>query len=382
MVLLLACAAPAVDTAQPLPTLGEQVQVTPGHGMPAEAASMPSNNNLDVVEHQGRVFYAFRTAPDHFASAETRLHVVSSSDQRTWEYETSFFMETDHREPRFLSWEGRLFLYFAVLGTNPADFEPLGTMVSILEDGTWSQASWLSQDSLIPWRTRVMQGQPTLIGYTGGDAIYDSDGLPAIEVKWMTSTDGLDWSGPTVWTGGGSETDFAFEASGRLVGVIRNEAGDAEGFGSLVCRAEPQDLRDWECAHDPRKYDSPLVFEHSGSIWLIGRRNLTEDGAFDLGREDLDHDEAFLTYSFAYWNEAKRCSLWRVDGDTLTVDFVLDLPSRGDTCFASILPAGSDSVDVYNYSSDPEGPDLSWIEGQGGETNIYRQRLTFPSLEQ
>ena len=223
-----------------------------------------------------------------------------------------------------------------------------------------------------------MQGEATLIGYTGGEAIYDTDGLPAIEVKWMTSPDGLRWEGPTVWTGGGSETDFAFEESGRLVAVIRNEAGDAEGFGSLICRADPSALHEWECAHDPRKYDSPLVFEHGGGIWLIGRRNLTDDGRFDLGREDLDHDEAFIAYSFAYWNEPKRCSLWRVDGDTLTVSWVLDLPSRGDTCFASILPAGPDSVDVYNYSSDPDGPDLTWIEGQGGETKIYRQRLTFP----
>jgi hypothetical protein len=378
MFLLLACTAPDADSASPLPVLGEQIQVTPGHGMPAEAASMPSNNNLDVVRHEGRVFYAFRTAPDHFASSETRLHVVSSEDQDSWDYETSFYMETDLREPRFLSWEGRLFLYFAVLGTDALAFEPQGTMVSVYEDGTWSDPEWLFQDSLIPWRTRVMNGDPTLIGYTGGDEIYDQDGMPAIEVKWMTSTDGLDWTGPTVWTGGGSETDFAFRDDGSLVAVIRNEAGDAEGFGSLVCSAPSDALTDWTCAHDPKKYDSPLVFEHGGEVWLIGRRNLTDTGDFDLGRDDLGHEEAFLNYSVDYWQNPKRCSLWRVDGDALSVEFVLDLPSRGDTCFASILEVDDKTLEVYNYSSDPSGPDLSWLEGQKGETNIYRQRLTFP----
>lgn len=375
---LLACAATnPVDSAEPLPILGEQIQVTPGDGMPAEAPSMASNNNLDVVRHDGRVFYAFRTAPDHFASAETWLHVVSSADQVDWDYETSFFMETDLREPRFLSWDGQLFLYFAVLGDDPNAFEPQGTMVSVY-DGAWSQPEWLFQDSLIPWRTRVMEGQPTLIGYTGGDDIYDPDGMPAIEVKWMTSPDGLTWTGDTVWTGGGSETDFAFREDGSVVAVVRNEAGDAEGFGSLVCRGEASAPRDWTCAHDPKKYDSPLVFEQGGSVWLIGRRNVTETGDFDLQRDDLDHQAQFLSYSLDYWQNPKRCSLWRVDGDALSVEWVLDLPSRGDTCFASILEVDDRTVEVYNYSNDPEGPDLAWLEGQKGETNIYRQTLTFP----
>jgi hypothetical protein len=379
MVLLGSCAPKeGVEERVSVPFLGEQVLVTPGPGMPVEAESMPSNNNLDVVEHGGRVFYAFRTAPDHFANEQTRLHVVSSVDQEHWDYETSFFRETDLREPRFLSLGDTLFLYFAVLGTDPFAFEPQGTMVSVFEDGVWSDPAWMSDDNLIPWRTRIMNGVATMIGYVGGDEIYGSDGYPSIEVKWMTSTDGLNWAGNTVWTGGGSETDFAFETSGRLVAVVRNEAGDAEGFGSLICSAEPDSLLDWNCRHDPRKYDSPLVFSHDGEIWLIGRRNVTETGHFDLGLSELNHDTQFLNYSAEYWQAPKRCSLWRVDGDSLMVDHVLDLPSKGDTCFASILPVGEHAYDIYNYSSDPTGPDVSWFEGQRGHTNIYRQRLTFP----
>lgn len=373
--LILACGGDPMPVV--VPVLGELIQVAPGPGMPEGAASQASNNNLDVVQHNERVYFAFRTAPNHFASDQTQLHVVSSTDQSSWEYETTFYMKTDLREPRFLSWDGKLFLYFAVLGTNSLDFEPQGTMFSIYENGVWSEADWLFKDSLIPWRTRVMNGVPTLIGYTGGEDIYDQNGLPAIEVKWMTSDDGLNWEGETVWTGGGSETDFAFEHNGRLVAVIRNEAGDKEGFGSLICRAESDALLEWECNHDRRKYDSPLVFEQGGLIWLIARRNVTDDGYFDLQYDDLDFDAQFYAYSLAYWQEPKRCSLWTVNSDSLTVNHILDLPSRGDTCFASILPVGPDQYDLYNYSSDPEGPDLSWLEGQMGQTNIYRQRLDF-----
>jgi len=59
------------------------------------------------------------------------------------------------------------------------------------------------------------------------------------------------------------------------------------------------------------------------------------------------------------------------------VDFVLDLPSRGDACFPSALDEGDGSFILYNYSSDPEGEDVGWLEGQKALTDIYRQRLTF-----
>ena len=63
--------------------------------------------------------------------------------------------------------------------------------------------------------------------------------------------------------------------------------------------------------------------------------------------------------------------------EALTVEWVLDLPSRGDTCFPSALDEGGGGFMLYNYSSDPDGEELSWLEGQMGPTNIYRQRLTF-----
>jgi hypothetical protein len=132
----------------------------------------------------------------------------------------------------------------------------------------------------------------------------------------------------------------------------------------------------------PRKYDSPLMFRERGRNWLIARRNVTEDGAYDLGMDELSVQEQALTYALAYWNEPKRCALWEVDADTLTVAWVLDLPSRGDTCFPSILRPEEGRIDVYNYSSPMDGPESSWpdpvwVEGQGGETRIYRTELFF-----
>ena len=132
LLLLLACSNEPTDQATLTPQLGIQTQVVPGPGLPESIEIQNANNNLDVIEHQGRVYLAFRTAPEHFASDRTELHVVSSTDQETWTHETSMSEGTDLREPRFLSIGDELFLYFAVLGDNPLAFEPQGSRVTAM----------------------------------------------------------------------------------------------------------------------------------------------------------------------------------------------------------------------------------------------------------
>lgn len=372
----LACAAPPEQVCVATSEVSEVEQVVPGDGVPAEVIDQPSNNNLDVVEHEGEVYFAFRTGPTHFASDAVMLYVLRETDAG-WAFETSVAMGTDLREPRFLSWNGELLLYFAVLGSDSADFEPQGSMLATRgRDGGWSEPDWIFDDTFIPWRARVVDGVPYLVGYTGGGDIYDG-GIPDIAVKFLTSEDGRTWvpvaGDGTVQTGGGSETDWVFLDDGGILAVTRNEAGDETGWGSNVCRAPAGDLGSWECANDPKKYDSPLMFRDLDRNWLVARRNLTDDGAYDLGRRDLSHAQQTLLYEAEYWNQPKRCSLWAVDADTLTVTWVLDLPSRGDTCFPSALQEGEGLWRVYNYSSPVDGEDLVWHEGQLAPTHIYRQ---------
>ncbi len=79
-----------------------------------------------------------------------------------------------------------------------------------------------------------------------------------------------------------------------------------------------------------------------------------------------------------YRNRPKRCSLWRYVQGEDRIAFVLDLPSRGDTCFAGILDGATpDERVLYNYSSPVDGDDVVWWRGQQGETRIYRHVLRF-----
>ena len=57
---------------------------------------------------------------------------------------------------------------------------------------------------------------------------------------------------------------------------------------------------------------------------------------------------------------------------------MLDLPSRGDTCFPAVVASEHpDEVVLYNYSSDIAGPDVAWSVGQRRPTHIYRHVLRF-----
>lgn len=375
------------------PSFSPPVIVAPSDQMPAEVVSQEAHNNLDVAWHDpdgdgpepGRLFFAFRTAPDHFASSATVMYVVSSPDLGSWRFEGAFSMNTDLREPQLVSIGGKLLFYFVMLGDDPLAFEPQGTrVVEWLGPGRFGEQQDVFTVGFLVWRIKAFNrpgeegGWLHAFGYEGGENIYDLSGQP-ITVHWLKSRNGLDWEPviagqPIMLTGGASETDGDFLEDGTFIAVARNEAGDGDGFGSKICRAEAGSLGTWACRADKRKYDSPLVFEDGGKIWLIGRRNVTDTGHYDLDETELPLDERWISNQLAYWQTPKRCSLWLVDPDALLVSFVLDLPSAGDTCFPETIRLTANQHLLFNYSSpfaDRESTDPGWLTGQRGQTHIH-----------
>lgn len=369
----------------------ETRRIVPSEGLPPETPADHSNNNLDVVRFGGRVYLAWRTAPDHFASPDARIHVVRSDDEITWTHEVSFAVGSDLREPRFLvlpdggSGAGeRLFLYVTRLGVDRFDFAPMGVHVSErAAGGAWSDLELLpGLERHLAWRTRVLRGTPYMLAYLGGEMIYDFVDDPMIRVDLLTTADGRAWSPvsaarPSVYVGGGSESDFALADDDTLYGVIRLEAGDSTGFGSRVCTGSASDVTDWTCVTDPRKYDSPIVFWYDGEAYMIARRQLTESGHYDLMGPG-SFVRRLVDNQLAYSNSPKRCALWRFVPGEQRVAYLLDLPSRGDTCFPAVIDGASpDELVVYDYSSDVDGADVDWSTGQLGDTYVYRHVLRF-----
>ncbi len=239
--------------------------VVPSAKMPVEVVSQLSHNNLDIVWFGGRLYFAFRTGPHHFASTDTVMYVVSTEDLASWRFETKVVLGRDVREPRFLAVGGRLFLYFAVLGDNPLAFQPEGSrVIERLADQDWSTPEKIFEPGFIGWRARTVGEKHYMIGYTGGENIYQGT-TPTVNLYWLETADGRHFTPvvpgkPIVQMGGGSETDFAILDDGSVVFVMRNELGDADRWGSKICRAEAGDLGNWTCKSDPKKYDSPLDF--------------------------------------------------------------------------------------------------------------------------
>lgn len=357
-------------------------KVVPNPAFPPEVTTQPANNNLDVIEFEGRLYLSFRTAPSHFASDAVEMYIVSTTDQKTWDFETKIALKSDVREPRFFAWKGKLSMYFAKLGTDPDAFEPGSTwVVRYNKKGDWTAPKELYTDGFIPWRIKIFDDKPVMIGYTGGENIYKFTG-EKLKVYLRTTTDGINWiplnpEKPVVLEGGSSETDIAFGGDGALYAVARNEAGDEDGFGSKICRAPKDDWTNWTCQTDKKKYDSPLLFSYKGEVYLVGRRNVSDTGNYDLelNDQDLTHAQKLAKYQLDYWSKPKRCSIWLVRRETLTVELIKDLPSKGDTCFPSIIERENGSFQLFNYSSDIDGEDRIWLSGQTNPTFIYSMML-------
>jgi hypothetical protein len=253
--------------------------------------------------------------------------------------------------------------------------------VSELGRGGFGPLEPVYEPGYIAWRARRDGDRGVVVAYGGGKNLYSFTTSAPMVVELLTTRDGrhfepLDPVHPHVLTGGATETDFTHLPDGSLFAVARNEKGDDSGWGSKICTAPAQSPSTWSCRSDTRKFDSPLVFNHDGEAYMIARRNRTADGRYDVA----GGPRIFRTLrnELAYITTAKRCSLFHYDRESGELGFVLDLPSRGDTCFPSVIE-GSDPAElvVYDYSSDIHGPDLPWAAGQRARTFVYRHVLRF-----
>lgn len=361
--------------------------VVPSAALPSETPIYASNNNVGIHFFQDRLFFAWRTAPTHFAGEDTLLYVISSEDDgSTWEHELSVALGSDAREPLLYDFDGILYFIYFEAGTNPYSFAPVAMKRHRrLGKAAWTAGETWGDPEEVPWDIRKRNGKIYLTSYLGNH--YES--APSdIEVRFTVSDDGhtfLPVSGdsPVVYRGGVSEASFQFTANGDLWAVLRNEDGDESGFGSLLCFAPADDLANWDCPEqsNPERYDSPRLLRHGNDLYLIARRDI--GGPFDQGREDLTQEDQKLQYLVDYWNRPKRTAIYAIDTVNREIVHLEDLPSAGDTAFPSIRRTGAHSFLVANYTSPIDDPDRTWVEGQGAVdgTQIYLVDLLFESGE-
>jgi hypothetical protein len=343
---------------------------------------MASNNNVSIHLFGERLYLGWRTAPTHFASTETQMHLVSSPDLGlSWTHEATFSLGKDLREPLLFSVGGVLHFSFFEGGDDALAFEPSRPWRSRLEGGAWTDLEAWGEEGEVPWEVMPHGGSLYLTTYLGPH--YDLGSPGEIDVRLFSSPDGQDWSAvgseASVYHGGASEAAIGFDEDGMLWAVLRNEDGDGTGFGTLLCSAEPGEYGAWDCPEqsDPERYDSPRIFSYGGELYLLGRRDI--GGPYGGADSSLSFSEQQIQNLGAYSSRPKRTALYRIDRQDRTIVHLLDLPSSGDTSFPSVVQLDEHRFLVANYSSPLDDLDRSWLEGQVSEegTGIYLIELEF-----
>ncbi len=375
------------------PVVGWSVQaseprwVVPSAALPGEAPTQAANNNVSITLFEDRLFMGWRTAPSHFASEHTRMHVVSSPDLgESWDHEASFQMGTDLREPLLYEAGGQLLFSFFEAGANAAAFEPRATWRTVRYGlGDWAEPEEWGELGEVPWEVVSRGDERYLTTYLGNHYEFGQPG--DVDVRFFRSTDGTSWSPvgeqASVYHGGGSEAAFQFDDEGGLWAALRNEDGDDTGWGTLLCHAPADALGDWDCpdTSDPERYDSPRMFRHEGEIYLLARRDV--DGPYDQGHDELSFSEQQIQYLLAYSLRPKGFALYRIDREAAQVVQVMELPGCGDTAFPSVVPLDDHRFLVANYTSPLNDPDISWLDAQSQDagTALYLMELEFVETE-
>ncbi len=341
--------------------------------MPPGLSIRRSNNNVDLIRFGGEYYMAFRTAPTHFASRETRLAVLRSPDGDRWQEEMQVHFSRDLREPRFFAFKGKLFFCFFDGGTQLLKFEP--NRIHVCErapDGRWTEPRPVFRENYVVWRVKTRGDTAYMSVYYGRNLYGKGD---EGEVRLLRSTDGYDWEpisdAPQIADVGAEEGEFEFDADGNLVALVREEVHG----GTLVCTAPKEDLTRWETRFTPYKVDSALLFRRGEDFYVLGRRNVAGPcwrGPSFLP-ESVQNAWSLVTYSLT----RKRTALYKVNRGERTLTPLFDLPSKGDTAFPGLAARDEHSYWLVNYSSPLEGLDWPWVFGQLLRSHLYRMQLSF-----
>ena len=338
---------------------------------------LASNNNVSIERFEGKLFLAWRSSKDHFASKDTVTHVVHSSDEgQTWKKELSFSIGADVREALLKSFAGKLHLFYFEAGSDATSFDPKRVVHRVrLSDGVWSEPVAIAGPGEVVWEIKEHGGKLYKLSYQGPHYSFSP---PTLLVKFEQSLDGFTWTPvdgakeSVVYRGGVSEVAIEFDEGGNLFGVGRNEDGDATGFGTQLFTAKASQLSKWTHLKLslPVSYDSPRMFAHQGRVYLLSRH---ASRPFNREMDFLPFNVKRWLYLGLYSLTTIRTALFELNIKTLALERVLDLPSAGDNAFPSVVAMEENRFLVANYSSPLAHSDWSWIRGQKSDvgTQIY-----------
>jgi hypothetical protein len=298
--------------------------------------------------------------------------VLSSPDLKNWVLEKVWFFGKDVREPRWTTINDSLYLYSFTGSKHMFSFNPEDLLVtSSSGNGVWEEMASTTLKGYVPWRVREKDGLLYMSAYYGKD-LYKQHHKG--DLRLFISKNGRSWtpltSHPQIDLPSAEEGEFIFDKNGDLYGTVR-----LESTGSLILKADRNNPGKWHYKMSKHKYDSALLFENEGDIYLVARRNLM--GELDRSKRWLGANVKRMVDLAKYSLSGKVTALFKLNKENLEIEHVMDFPSTGDNAFPALVRVDDQSFVLFNYSSDINGPYKIWLEGQLGKTYIYYTMLSF-----
>lgn len=287
------------------------------------------NAFTDMVRFGGNIYLTFRSCPDgHAVHPTASIIVLRSADGQQWQQVYRFGVaHRDTRDPHFLVFQEKIFVYTGTWHTGPGSLPPKEWDLNLhLGYAVWSEdgVKWHGPVMLegtfghYIWRASAFGGKAYLcarrkIGFAVGPKGEGRD----VESLMLESDDGLIWHKRAAFQElAGDETAFLFETDGSVLGV-----GRRSGTAQLLRSAPPYtrwDRLDLGCS-----IGGPLLVKW-GERYLVGGRHSTPD-------------------------RGPKTALWWLVGHGLRQ--CAELPSGGDNSYPGFVELGPDCALVSYYST-------------------------------
>jgi len=244
------------------------------------------NAFTDLCRFGDWYYLTFRSCPDgHGIFPTSRIRILRSRDAVDWEQVHDFSVpRRDVRDPHFLEFQGRLFVYSGAWlcdpsgRTSPDINDHLGYCAWSDDGTTWSGPRFMEGTyGHYIWRAAAHGGKAFLCGRRRSEFMIPEDPAeyrPRLESALLSSDDGFVWRTAGLFAEEhGNETAFVVEDDGEIVALCRSsKAGVAR-----VCRSRPPYV-EWTRTQLDRLVGGPLLAKWGGRYLVGGRKTMDRDG--------------------------------------------------------------------------------------------------------
>lgn len=243
------------------------------------------NAFTDLIRFRDRYFLTFRSCPDgHMVHPTASVIVLVSDNLNDWQQVHRFSVpQRDTRDPHFLVFKERLFVYTGTWYSGPTTIAPadydlnkhLGFAVWSKDGATWHGPQMLDGTfGHYIWRADTFDGRAYLCGRrkTGFAEGPKGEGHE-VESLMLESDDGLIWRKRAVFQEvAGDETAFLFNDDGSILAVGRRGSDKAQ-----LLRSNPP-YSAWDRRDLDRYVGGPLLTRWGSRLIVGGRNNVAGKG--------------------------------------------------------------------------------------------------------